>query len=179
MKLGKLEFVPIKNRPDLIIVIVRGCLELNGLSGVLVAEIDPRLGDTTAFCEHYKISMGISANCVVVEAKRANKTWYAACLVLATTRADINGVVRRELGARKTSFAPTDKAVLMTSMEYGGITPIGLPNDWPILIDQKVIDTREVIIGSGIRGSKLLVPSKSLLSLPNIKVLDITKNENS
>jgi len=143
--------------------------------GLWVSEIDPGLADTAAFCEHYEIGLGISANCVVVEARRADRVWFAACVVLATTRADVNGIVRKHLGARKISFAPMDAAVSLTGMEYGGITPVGLPDDWPILVDRNVIGQDRVIIGSGIRGSKLLAATEVLASLPNAEVLAITK----
>lgn len=95
--------------------------------------------------------------------------------MLATTRADVNGIVRKQLGARKISFAPMDTAVSLTGMEYGGITPIGLPADWPILLDVNVIQQRQVVIGSGIRGSKLLASTSVLQTLPNTEVLTITK----
>jgi prolyl-tRNA editing enzyme YbaK/EbsC (Cys-tRNA(Pro) deacylase) len=143
--------------------------------GLWVSEIDPGLADTAAFCEHYEIGLDVSANCVVVEARRADRVWFAACVVLAITRADVNGIVRKHLGARKISFAPMDAAVSLTGMEYGGITPVGLPDDWPILVDRNVIDQDRVIIGSGIRGSKLLAATEVLASLPNAEVLAITK----
>ena len=143
--------------------------------GLWVSEIDPGLADTAAFCEHYEIGLDVSANCVVVEARRADRVWFAACVVLAITRADVNGIVRKHLGARKISFAPMDAAVSLTGMEYGGITPVGLPDDWPILVDRNVIDEDRVIIGSGIRGSKLLAATEVLASLPNAEVLALTK----
>jgi prolyl-tRNA editing enzyme YbaK/EbsC (Cys-tRNA(Pro) deacylase) len=114
----------------------------------------------------------------VVEAKRGDKTWYAACIVLATARADINGTVRHQLDARRISFAPMDKAVSLTKMEYGGITPIGLPRDWPILVDTTVVKTPHVVIGSGLRGSKLLVSGSLLKDLPNAIVMDIAQSIN-
>jgi len=143
--------------------------------GLWVSEIDPGLADTAAFCEHYEIGLDVSANCVVVEARRADRVWFAACVVVATTRADVNGIVRKHLGARKISFAPMDAAVSLTGMEYGGITPVGLPDDWPILVDRNVIDEDRVIIGSGIRGSKLLAATEVLASLPNAEVPALTK----
>ena len=112
-----------------------------------------------------------SANCVVVAARRAGETTLAACLVLATTRADVNGLVRRRLDARKASFAPQDDAVNASGMSYGGITPIGLPSGWPILVDDAVAGAGDVVVGSGIRGSKLLVPGARLAELPAAEVL--------
>jgi prolyl-tRNA editing enzyme YbaK/EbsC (Cys-tRNA(Pro) deacylase) len=169
VELGKLTFVPASEATELVAEPVRPHLQ----NGLWVSAIDPELADTAAFCEHYDIGLDISANCVVVEARRAERTWHAACVVLATTRADVNGVVRKHLGARKISFASMDTAVSLTGMEYGGITPVGLPADWPILIDENVVDQERVIIGSGIRGSKLLVDTKVLASLPNAEVLAI------
>ena len=175
MKLSKLDFVPVEDRLDLVAEPTRKGLEASSLAEVKVSEIDPELADTAAFCEKYDIGLEMSANCVVLEARRADKTWYAACMVLATDRADVNGAVRRQLDARKISFAPMDKAVSLTGMEYGGITPIGLPPVWPILVDSAVAKLKQVVIGSGIRKSKLLVSGKLLRSLPNATVLDITK----
>jgi prolyl-tRNA editing enzyme YbaK/EbsC (Cys-tRNA(Pro) deacylase) len=140
-----------------------------------VSEIDPELADTAAFCAHYDVGLDISANCVVVEARRAERTWYAACVVLATTRADVNGIVRKRLDARRISFAAMDDAVTLTGMEYGGITPIGLPAGWPILLDEDVLATERVIIGSGIRGSKVLAAPELLASLPSVEVLAIAR----
>ncbi|WEV77009.1 YbaK/EbsC family protein [Janibacter cremeus] len=136
-----------------------------------VAEIDPELADTAAFCEAYESSPEHSANCVVVVGRRGGETKYAAVLVLATDRADINNVVRRHIDARKISFAPMDEAVELTGMEYGGITPIGLPYAWPVLVDEGVAGAGEVVIGSGVRGSKLLVDAAELTSIPSAEVL--------
>jgi len=173
--LGKLTFVPVADAMNLVGAPVRRHIEGAGGEGLWVSEIDPELADTAAFCEHYDVALDVSANCVVVEAKRADRVWHAACIVLATTRADVNGVVRKHVDARKISFASMDAAVSLTGMEYGGITPVGLPADWPILIDRNVVDQPRVIIGSGIRGSKLLVESDALAALPAAEVLDITK----
>jgi prolyl-tRNA editing enzyme YbaK/EbsC (Cys-tRNA(Pro) deacylase) len=127
-----------------------------------VAEIDPELADTAAFCERYGVPLEASANCVIVAARRGGETRLAACVVLATTRADVNGVVRKRLDARKASFAPQDIAVDQTGMEYGGITPFGLPSGWPVLVDEAVIAQPHVVVGSGVRRSKLVVPGRTL-----------------
>jgi prolyl-tRNA editing enzyme YbaK/EbsC (Cys-tRNA(Pro) deacylase) len=95
-----------------------------------------------------------------------------ACVVLATTRADVNGLVRRHVGARKASFAAMDDAVAQTGMEYGGITPVGLPADWPLLVDSAVVATPYVVVGSGRRRSKLVLPGAALAALPGAEVLD-------
>jgi prolyl-tRNA editing enzyme YbaK/EbsC (Cys-tRNA(Pro) deacylase) len=171
VELGKLTFVPASEAPELVAKPVRPHLQ----SGLWVSEIDPELADTAAFCEYYDIGLDISANCVVVEARRGERTWHAACVVLATTRADVNGVVRKHLGARKISFAPMETAVSLTGMEYGGITPVGLPADWPILVDENVIGQDRVIVGSGVRGSKLLADTAALESLPGAEVMPLTK----
>jgi prolyl-tRNA editing enzyme YbaK/EbsC (Cys-tRNA(Pro) deacylase) len=139
---------------------------------VLVAAIDPELADTAAFCAAYDVGPDVSANCVIVAGRRGDVTRYAACIVLATTRADVNGVVRRHLDVRKASFAPMDDAVALTGMEYGGITPIGLPKDWPILVDARVIATPHVIIGSGLRAGKIALAGPALGALPGAEVIE-------
>jgi prolyl-tRNA editing enzyme YbaK/EbsC (Cys-tRNA(Pro) deacylase) len=92
--------------------------------------------------------------------------------VLATTRADVNGLVRRHLDVRKASFAPQDDAVAQTGMEFGGITPFGLPGGWPVLVDAAVVAAPLVVVGSGLRRSKLVVPGAALAELPGVQVLD-------
>lgn len=136
-----------------------------------VAAIDADLADTAAFCERYDVRPDASANCVVVAGKRGGEVTYAACLVLATTRADVNGAVRRLLDVRKCSFAPMDTAVGLTGMEYGGITPVGLPAGWPVLVDAAVAAHPEVVVGAGIRGAKLWVPGSLLAALPGAQVV--------
>jgi prolyl-tRNA editing enzyme YbaK/EbsC (Cys-tRNA(Pro) deacylase) len=173
MRFGTLDFTPALDSPELLAAPTAAALEASGTdaAGVLVSAIDPGLADTAAFCEHYEISMADGANCVIVQARRGERTWYAACLVRGSDRADVNGVVRRHLEARKLSFAPMEAAVELSGMEYGGITPVGLPSDWPILVDDSVAEHERLIVGSGIRGSKLLVSGRFLASLPNAEVL--------
>ena len=149
--IGRLDTTPALDRPDLLAEPVAAALRTLGLADVLVAEIDPDTADTAAFCERYDVGLDISANCVVVAGRRGGETKMAACMVLATDRADVNGVVRRRIDARKISFAAMDVAVAETGMEYGGITPVGLPAGWPILVDERVNATDLVVIGSGVR----------------------------
>ncbi|MGW4464505.1 YbaK/EbsC family protein [Micromonospora sp. NPDC004704] len=175
--MGTLQTEPARTRLDLlappVAVAVQGWPADGSVpvDDILVAPIDATLADTAAFCAAYEVGLDVSANCVVVAGKRDGVTRYAACMILATTRADVNGVVRRQLDVRKASFAPMDDAVSLTGMEYGGITPIGLPSEWPILVDERVIDTKYVIIGSGVRHSKIAVPGRALATLPNARVV--------
>ncbi|XVV03484.1 YbaK/EbsC family protein [Actinosynnema sp. CA-248983] len=170
---GTLAPVPALDRLDLVAAPVADALRAMPDAGRLaVSGIDPSLADTAEFCAHYGSPLEASANCVIVAGKRGDTVRYAACVVLATTRADVNGVVRRRLGARRASFAPMDDAVRLTGMEYGGITPVGLPADWPVLLSPEVAAAPELVIGSGIRGSKLLVPGEVLAKLPGAEVLD-------
>jgi prolyl-tRNA editing enzyme YbaK/EbsC (Cys-tRNA(Pro) deacylase) len=173
INLGNLQFEPIGQHSDLIAApVLKALANITGADAVGVAEIDPALSDTAAFCEHYRVGMHQAANCVVLEAKRGERTWYAACVLLASTWADVNGVVRKTLDARKVSFAQMEQAVRMSGMEFGASTPVGLPNDWSILIDAAVAESEYVIIGSGIRMSKLAVSGAFLASLPGATVID-------
>lgn len=144
--------------------------ELQQLVGV--ATIDPDLADTAAFCERYGVSPDASANCVIVKGKRGGDVRFAACLVLASTRADVNGLVRKRLDVRSVSFAPMDEAVALTGMEYGGITPLGLPADWPILVDAAVAASAGLVVGGGVRASKLFVSGAVLAALPGAEVIE-------
>jgi prolyl-tRNA editing enzyme YbaK/EbsC (Cys-tRNA(Pro) deacylase) len=141
-------------------------------AAISVAPIDPALADTAAFCERYGVLAAESANCVVVAGRRGETTTLAACVVLATTRADVNGLVRRLLDVRRISFASMDVAVSASGMEYGGITPIGLPLEWPLFIDRAVVDAGDVVVGSGVRRSKIVVAGSTLAALPNATVVD-------
>lgn len=175
--MGTLKTEPATHRPDLLAAPVRQALAdwpagaVTSVDNVLVAAIDPDLADTAAFCAAYQVPLDASANCVVVAGRREGETRYAACVVLATTRADVNGVVRRYLDVRKASFAPTDVAVAETAMEYGGITPLGLPEEWPVLVDKRVVGVDRVIIGSGVRHSKIVLPGAALAALPRARVI--------
>jgi prolyl-tRNA editing enzyme YbaK/EbsC (Cys-tRNA(Pro) deacylase) len=168
-----LEFHVALARPDLLAEPVTAALRgWPHAEEVRVAAIDPELADTAAFCAAYGVPLEESANCVVIAAKRGGQTSYAACVIAAITRADVNGLVRRHLDARKASFGPVELVTEMTGMEFGGITPIGLPDSWPILIDAAVLKLGNAVIGSGIRGSKLWLPAHLLGELPGAEPLD-------
>lgn len=170
---GRLRFTRALDRPELLAPPVREALSaMDGAGDVGVAEIDPDVADTAAFCERYDVRPDESANCVVVSGRREGATRLAACVVLATTRADVNGVVRRRLDARKVSFAPIEAAVSESGMEPGGITPIGLPAGWPVLVDGAVARHPLVVVGSGLRTSKLLLPGHLLLARPLAEVIE-------
>jgi prolyl-tRNA editing enzyme YbaK/EbsC (Cys-tRNA(Pro) deacylase) len=164
----KLDLAPAVDHPELLAPPVAAA----ATPDMQVAPIDATLADTAAFCEAYDVSLDISANCVIVAGTRGEITRYAACMVLATTRLDVNGVVRRLLDARKASFAPMDDAVALSGMEYGGITPVGIPADWKLFVDSRIPPIPEVIIGAGIRGAKILLPGAALAALPNAQVID-------
>ena len=174
LMLGTLPWVPPPTRLDLVAPPVAAALDQGAgdPDEVMVAPIDPELADTAAFCDAYGVTLDVSANCVVVAGKRSGETRLAAVVVLATTRADVNNVVRRRIDARKASFAPMDLAVAETGMEYGGITPIGLPPAWPLLVDPRSSTRPEVIVGSGLRRSKLALPGAWLTGLPGAEVVD-------
>jgi len=141
------------------------------LDAVGVVEIDPAISDTAATQEAFGLDGDMLANCVVVGGKREGTERVAACVVLATTRADVNNTVKRYLDVRKASFLPMERAVELTGMEYGGITPIGLPQGWPVLVDERVVSKPLLVIGSGVRRSKILIPGGLLGQVPAAAVV--------
>lgn len=130
-----------------------------------VIEIDPALADTAEFCAHYGYAPEQSANCIVV-ASRDDEPVVAACLVLATTKLDVNKRVRKLLGVRKLSFAPPDLTRELTGMEIGGVTPFALPDGLPLYVDDRIREVGEVIVGGGSRRLKLLVPPEAFVAMP-------------
>ncbi|MDM7830973.1 YbaK/EbsC family protein [Cellulomonas edaphi] len=144
---------------------------------VLVAQIDPELADTAALTEAFELPPSASVNCVLVAGRREGTERVAAALVRATTRADVNSTVKRLLDVRKCSFLPMDRATVESGMEYGGITPIGLPDDYRLLLDARVtVDDPDagglVVIGSGVRHSKIALPGALLAAMPGVEVVD-------
>lgn len=170
--LGSLVTVPALDRTDLLAAPVAALLgHWAQASSVGVAQIDPATSDTAEFTRAYDVPPEVSANCVVVAGRRAGEERVAACVVLATTRADVNGAVRRLLDVRKSSFLAVDSAVERTGMEFGGITPVGLPAGWRVLVDARVADVPLAVVGSGVRRSKLLLPGASIAALPGAVVV--------
>jgi len=150
--------------------IVRQSLEANGIT-YRVFECDATLADTAAFCEHYGFSQDQSANTIMV-ASKTDPVKYACCVVLATTKLDVNKKICELLGVRKASFAPMDKALALTKMEYGGVTAFGVPEGVPVYVDARVMEGGEVVMGGGNRTSKVLVHPAELTKLPGVEVVD-------
>jgi prolyl-tRNA editing enzyme YbaK/EbsC (Cys-tRNA(Pro) deacylase) len=171
-RIGSLESLPALEHPDLLgVPVARALGAWEHAPEVAVVEIDPDLADTAAMSEAYDVSLTASANCVVVSGRRGGEERVAACVVRADTRADVNNLVKRTLDVRKASFHTMDRAVEESGMEYGGITPVGLPEGWPVLVDEAVVAAGEVVIGSGLRRSKLLLTGEALLGLPGAERL--------
>ena len=139
-----------------------------------VIPCDPELADTGAFCEHYGYALEDSANTIVVVGK-ADPPVYAACVVLANTRLDVNKVVRKRLGTRKASFAGAEETRALTGMAIGGVTPIGLPDGLPLWIDARVMQRERIILGGGGRERKVLAPPAILTALGAEVVEDLAK----
>ncbi|MWV51169.1 hypothetical protein GRS96_18020 [Rathayibacter sp. VKM Ac-2803] len=172
MTLGSLSTAPAADRPDLLAEAVRAGAERDGLLDRLeVVEIDAADSDTAVTKERYGLEDRDLANCVVVAGSRAGDERIAACVVLADSRADVNGAVRRLLDVRKASFLGLERAVAESGMEYGGITPIGLPGGWRLLIDERVLERPAVVIGSGVRRSKIVLPGAVLARLTGAEVV--------
>ena len=139
---------------------------------VAVVAIDPDLADTAALTEAYGLPLEASANCVVVAGSRGGEERIAACVVAADTRADVNTTVRKLLDVRKASFLSMDRAVAESGMEYGGITPIGLPPSWRLFVDAALLTVPAAMIGSGLRRSKIIVSGSALGDLAAAEVVE-------
>ena len=135
-----------------------------------VMHIDPALADTAEFCAHYGIPLEQSANTIIVASKKEPKQ-YCACLVLATTRLDVNHAVRKLMGVSRVSFASGDETKAVTGMLIGGVTIFALPPDLPIYVDERVMAPPWIIVGGGGRSTKLKLAPDALRRLPNVKVV--------
>jgi prolyl-tRNA editing enzyme YbaK/EbsC (Cys-tRNA(Pro) deacylase) len=172
-RLGTLESLAALEHPALLgPTVARALAGWEHAAEVAVVEIDPALADTAAMTEAYDVPLTASANCVVVAGRRDGAERVAACVVRADTRADVNNLVKRTLDVRKASFLGMDRAVAESGMEYGGITPVGLPDGWRLLVDAACVAIDVAIIGSGVRRSKLLLPGHRLADLPGAEVVE-------
>lgn len=134
-------------------------------------ECDPELADTAQFCEAYDVPLEQSANAILV-ASRKPEGHHAVCLVLAHTRLDVNGVVRRRLGVRKVSFAPAELTLQLTGQEIGGVTVFGLPDGLPVWVDSRVMDPDWVIIGAGSRSAKIKLDPRQFAGLHGFEIVE-------
>ena len=132
---------------------------------------DPALADTAAFCEHYGIAPEDSANTIVVVGK-TDPPRYAACVVLATTRLDVNSVVRKRLGVKKASFADAEATAALTGMTMGGVTAVGVPPDLPVWVDAAVMARTRIVLGGGTRDCKILTAPALLRELPGVEIVE-------
>jgi len=140
-----------------------------------IVACDPALADTAQFCEAYGYALEDSANTIVVVGK-SNPPMYAACVVLATTRLDVNKVVKKRLGVRGASFARSEDIERLTGMAIGGVTPFGLPSDLPLWVDSRVMERPQIILGGGSRDRKVLAPPKILTLLGAVVVEGLAKD---
>ncbi|MDX2344602.1 MAG: YbaK/EbsC family protein [Acidimicrobiia bacterium] len=141
-----------------------------------IVPCDPELADTAEFCAAYGYDLADSANTILVVGKRDPRV-YVACIVLANTRLDVNGAVRKRLGIRRTSFASAEETMSVTGMTIGGVTPFGLPDDLPIWIDERVIHRERIVLGGGSRDRKVLAAPSILQALPNAEIVtDLAKD---
>lgn len=171
--IADLTSLPASEHPELVAPSTAALLaHWPGAGSVAVVEIDPDLADTAALTEAYDLPLAASGNCVLVAGQRSGEERIAACVVSADTRADVNNLVRRLLDVRKASFLPMERAVAESGMEYGGITPLGLPAQWRLLVDARLVEQPVVVVGSGLRRSKLLVPGAALSSLPAVELVE-------
>lgn len=149
---------------------VLAALDATGVSYDVI-DCDPALADTAAFCEHYGYAPEDSANTIVVASKKEPKQ-YVACVVLATTRLDVNGTVKRRLGAGKVSFASAEETATLTGMAIGGVTALALPPGLPLWVDAAVTARPRIILGGGSRSMKVHVAPEALLRLPSCEVVE-------
>lgn len=177
--LGDLVWAPALEYPELLAEPVLAALtawadaDPRVASLVAVTEIDPEHAETATLNELHGLPPEASANCVLVAGKRGEDERVAACVVPASTFADVNKRVRKLLDVRKASFLPMDRAVADSGMEYGGITPVGLPAGYRVLVDSRFAEEGTMaLMGSGVRHSKLLMPGPLLCAMPHVEVIE-------
>lgn len=167
------DLIPIDMAKDLVPAGVFNCIHehLSTQENVFVLKIDPEAAGADDFCSRYGVPKEQGANCVIVRGERGDSHSMAACLSLVGRRLSINKTVRSILNARRVALAPLNDLLEQTGMEYGSITVVGLPADWQIFIDPDVVTVERLFIGGGYRCSKLCLPGKALLKLPNVSIV--------
>ena len=173
---NKLNFVSLIDNKDLVSEVTYNCINNtfndDEKKDFKVLEIDPEYMDGIKLCKHYGIDINMGVNCLICECKRNDNKNYVALLVPTGYRYNMSSTVRKHTNSRMVSVADLNYVLEKTKMEYGSINPVGLPKEWKILIDSKVLEKEIIICGSGIQKSKISFPSKYLLRLNNVEVLD-------
>ncbi|MCH7734174.1 MAG: hypothetical protein IH868_08655 [Chloroflexi bacterium] len=141
-----------------------------------IVPIDPEYADTAAFCEKYGYPLEQSANTIIIASKRKDPTAYCACLVLATTRLDVNHSVKQLMNGSRVSFANAEQMMELTGMEVGGVTPFGLPGGLPLYVDSRIMVLDWIILGSGNREAKLKISPDVFKQIPSAKTIDNLAN---
>lgn len=176
MENNKLEFEKISNNKDLISESTLKCIQSTfsqeEIDEILVAKINPEFMDGIKLCEHYDIDTKTGANCLICECKRGENKNYVALLVPTGYKYNMSSTVRKHTNSRMVSVAPLEYVLQETKMQYGSINQIGLPENWKIFVDPKVMEVERIICGSGLQNSKLSLPSKYLLKLNNVEILN-------
>ena len=131
---------------------------------------EPEFADTQKFCDHYGYSVDEAANVLLIASKKGEPK-FAACVVLATCRLDVNKTARKKLGVSRISFANPDQTQKLTGMELGGVTPFGMPENVPVWIDSRVMECKQIILGGGNRSSKIVLTPAMLLKISNAEVV--------
>lgn len=172
----KLDFKKVLDNKNLVAESTYNCIDKlfskEEKNEFLVAEIEPEYMDGIKLCEHYNIDTKEGANCLICECKRCENKSYVALLVPTGYRYNMSSTVRKYTNSRMVSVAPLDYVLEKTKMEYGSINPIGLPEDWKLFIDPKVLEVERIVCGSGLQKSKISLPSKYLLKLNNVEILE-------
>lgn len=173
---NNLNFKKIEENKDLIAKPTFNCIKSlfseEEQENILVAKIDSKYMDGIKLCEYYNIDKKAGVNCLICECKRKDIESYVALLVPTGYKYNMSSTVRKLTNFRMVSVAPLEYVLEKTKMEYGSINPIGLPTEWKIFINPKIIETDRIICGSGLQKSKLSLPSKYLLKLPNSELLE-------
>lgn len=172
----KLAFQKVINAKDLVAQTTYACIEKiftkEEQEEIFVAEISPDYMDGIKLCEYYGIDKKTRVNCLICECKRGDSKSFVALLVPTGYRYNMSSTVRKYTNSRMVSVAPLEYVLEETKMEYGSINPIGLPKEWKIFIDSKILENDRIICGSGLQRSKISLPSSYLLKLENVEVLE-------